>query len=137
MNIPSQPSTLNNTAFYPTEFQQLIREKSENFVGRRFVFAAITDFLHCHRSGYFTLVGTPGSGKSTIIAKYSTENPAVVYYNAQVSGKNRVDQFLTSICTQLINHYLLDEKVTIENSPYLSLPNNANQAGIIHWVKKY
>ncbi len=67
-----------HTASYPREFQQLIWEKSENFVGREFVFAAINEFLHrCDRKtlrqgnhGYFTLIGTPGSGKSAILTKY-------------------------------------------------------------------
>jgi ABC-type dipeptide/oligopeptide/nickel transport system ATPase subunit len=105
MNTTPRSPTPINTASYPSEFQQLIREKSENFVGREFVFAAINEFLHKCDRGYFTLIGAPGSGKSAILAKYVTENPHVIYYNAQVEGKNRADQFLTDICTQLINQY--------------------------------
>lgn len=104
-----------NPRGHPPEFEQVIRDKSANFIGREFVFAAINDFLARENRGYFTLVGAPGSGKSAILAKYVTENPDVVYYNAQIEGKNQVDQFLTTLCNQLINDYPLG---------YTSLPDN-------------
>jgi hypothetical protein len=91
-----------NSACYPTEFQQVILEKSQNFSDREFIFTAINEFLHHHNRGYFTIVGVPGSGKSAILAKYVTENSNVVYYNAQVEGKNRAEEFLKDVCTQLI-----------------------------------
>ena len=99
-SIPKLPTT-NNPRGHPTEFQQVILEKNQNFVGRAFVFTAISNFLHRHNRGYFTIVGAPGSGKSSILAKYVTENPHVIYYNAQVAGKNRAEEFLASICTQI------------------------------------
>ncbi len=101
MNTPPSQTSI-NSASYPTEFQQVILEKSQNFIGREFIFTAISDFLHCHKCGYFTIVGVPGSGKSAILAKYVTENPDVVYYNAQVEGKNRAEEFLTDVCQQII-----------------------------------
>jgi hypothetical protein len=78
MNTKPRSPTPINTASYPSEFQQLIQEKSENFVGREFVFAAINKFLHkCDQKalpqgnhGYFTLRGAPGSGKSAIPVEY-------------------------------------------------------------------
>lgn len=127
MSTTPRPPTPINPTLYPTEFQQLMREKSDNFVARQFVFAAITDFLRHFNRGYFTLIGAPGSGKSAILAKYAIENPAVIYYSAQVSDKNRVDQFLPTICTQLIDRYSLDDNLTTEDSPYTSLPSNATQ----------
>ena len=97
MNLTPRPLTQ-----YPPEFQQIIREKSNNFVGREFVFTAITNFLHKFNSGYFTIVGVPGSGKSAILAKYVTENPDIFYYNAQVEGENQAAEFIATICTQLM-----------------------------------
>jgi AAA ATPase domain len=101
------PTDMNNP--YTREFQQVIQEKSQNFVGREFVFTTITEFFQHYRSGYYTIVGAPGSGKSAIIAKYVTENPGVVYYNVQVEGKNQAEEFLRDVCTQLIER--------LDNSP--------------------
>ncbi|MEH1854092.1 MAG: AAA family ATPase [Nostoc sp.] len=101
MNTSPRPPTPINSPSYPREFQQVILEKSQNFVGRAFVFTAISNFLqHCDR-GYFTIIGAPGSGKSAILAKYVTENPHVLYYNAQLPGKNRAEEFIATICTQI------------------------------------
>ncbi|MDF5706795.1 MAG: ATP-binding protein [Nostoc sp. S4] len=101
MNTSPRPPTLINTPSYPREFQQVILEKSQNFIGGVFVFTAISNFLQRHNRGYFTIVGAPGSGKSAILAKYVQENPHVIYYNAQLPTKNRAEEFLTSTCTQL------------------------------------
>ncbi|WP_375507231.1 ATP-binding protein [uncultured Nostoc sp.] len=116
MNSPPKPPTAINSRGHPTEFEQIIQEKSQNFVGREFVFSAINNFLHRHNQGYFTIIGAPGSGKSAILAKYVTNNPQVIYYNAELEGKNPADEFLINICTQLINQYSLN---------YTSLPDNA------------
>jgi hypothetical protein len=91
-----------NIPKYPLEFQQIITAKNQNFVGREFVFAAINKFLNQSDRGYFTIIGDPGIGKSAILAHYVSQNPGVVYYNVEISGKNCVEEFLTTICTQLI-----------------------------------
>ncbi|OYD91881.1 ATP-binding protein [Nostoc sp. 'Peltigera membranacea cyanobiont' 210A] len=91
-----------NIPRYPLEFQQIITAKNQNFVGREFVFAAINKFLNQSDRGYFTIIGDPGIGKSAILAHYVSQNPGVVYYNVEITGKNRVEEFLTTICTQLI-----------------------------------
>jgi AAA ATPase domain len=101
-------------AAYPPEFQQLLRSKTENFTGRKFVFSAISDFLDSHSRGYFTIVGTPGCGKSSILAQYVTAHPRSIYYNAGVEGKNRAEDFLASVCTQLIDKYLTANGETSE-----------------------
>ncbi|MEH2422772.1 MAG: ATP-binding protein [Nostoc sp.] len=101
MNTSPRPPTPINFPYYPTEFQQVILEKSQNFVGRAFVFTAISNFLQHYDRGYFTIIGAPGSGKSVILAKYVTENPHVLYYNAQLPGKNRAEEFISTICTQI------------------------------------
>ncbi|MGF1936528.1 MAG: AAA family ATPase [Nostoc sp. ChiQUE02] len=115
MNTSPRPPTPINSPSYPTEFQQVILEKSQNFVGRVFVFTAISNFLQRHNRGYFTIIGAPGSGKSAILAKYVTENPHVLYYNAQLPGKNRAEEFIATICTQ------------IETQKFASLPSFLQQ----------
>ncbi|QDL07825.1 ATP-binding protein [Brasilonema octagenarum UFV-E1] len=123
---PSQ--TLINSTSYPTEFQQIILEKSQNFIGREFIFTAITEFLHRHKRGYFTIVGVPGSGKSGIVAKYVTENYHVIYYNAQIVGKSRAEEFLRNICTQLIHHYPdVGAQYSSSSTDVDVLPDNATQ----------
>jgi len=67
MNSTPIPATVTNTRGHPPKFGQFIIEKSKNFVGREFVFAAINEFLHkCDRPkgavpqgnrGYFTIIG--------------------------------------------------------------------------------
>lgn len=79
--------------------------KSENFVGRDFVFSAINNFLHRYPKGYFTIVGVPGSGKSAILKQLVRQNSDIIYYDAQIPGKNRVEVFFTDICTQLISKF--------------------------------
>ena len=91
-----------NIPRYPSEFEQIITTKNYNFVGREFVFSAINNFFNQSERGYFTIIGDPGIGKSAILAHYVSQNPGVVYYNVEIAGKNRAEEFLTTICTQLI-----------------------------------
>ncbi|NEQ35387.1 MAG: AAA family ATPase [Okeania sp. SIO3I5] len=121
----NQPQLLTPTTPYPTIFQQYIRQKTENYVDRSLISTTINNFLQNHNHGYFTLIGSPGSGKSAILANYTIQNPQTVYYTAEVEGKNRADEFLITLCTQLIQKIdhqnpTLPDNVT-EGSWYLSL----------------
>lgn len=102
------------------EFQQIITQKSRNFSGRKHIFNEIQNFLNKYPRGYLTLVGFPGTGKSSILAEYYTKNPNVIYYNCQLPGKNNAPQFLLNICTQLIENY---------PTSYATLPDNAAEDG--------
>ena len=121
----NQPRSPTPTTPYPTIFQQFIRQKTQNYVDRPLISTTINNFLQNHNNGYFTLIGFPGSGKSAILANYTIQNPQTVYYTAEVEGKNRADEFLITICTQLIQKIdnqnpTLPDNVT-EGSWYLSL----------------
>ncbi len=100
MNSQPLPITTNSIRI-PPEFAQILQQKTANSIAREFVFTAINNFLNRYDRGYFTIVGSPGSGKSTILAKYITENPETFYYSAIVSTKNRADEFLKTISTQV------------------------------------
>ncbi|ALF56323.1 hypothetical protein ACX27_09515 [Nostoc piscinale CENA21] len=113
MNSPPTPHTTNHPRGHPTEFEQIINANSHNFIGRNFVFAAINEFIRRYQRGYFTIIGAPGSGKSAILAKYALDNPDVVYYNVEVAGKNRAEEFLKNICTQLIEMFT----ISLDNQP--------------------
>ncbi|WP_414517116.1 ATP-binding protein [Nostoc sp. PCC 9305] len=89
-----------------SEFQKIILEKSQNFTKCEFIFTAINDFLHKCDRGYLTIVGSPGSGKSAILAQFASYNYnpdiKIIYYNAQIEGKNTAEEFIKYVCSQLI-----------------------------------
>lgn len=91
----------------PQEFEALIQEKIARFCGRDFVFEAFEKFLQENNSGYFTLVGDAGMGKSAIAAKYVDRYKCPCYFNILVEGRNHLELFLKSIRQQLINRYEL------------------------------
>ena len=105
-----------------SKFQSLIDRKLKRFVGRRFVFDEIENFFSTHSNGYFTIVAEPGLGKSTILAKYICDNQeqCVAFFNDRTIGRNMPEQFLKSVCTQLIERY---------NIGYVSLPVNSTSNG--------
>lgn len=100
------------------QFRSLIDIKTEGFVGRKYVFDKIGDFLSNKPNGYFTIEGDPGLGKSTILAEYVRRHECVAHFNDRLGSINRTSQFLESVCTQLIAKYHLS---------YSELPPNANQ----------
>lgn len=103
-----------------SQFQSLIRDKTEGFVGREYVFDAIQTFIQQNPKGYFTIIGDPGMGKSAILAKYVQNTGCIAHFNSQLQGPNRADQFLESVCKQLVARYQL---------PYDPLPSNATRDG--------
>jgi hypothetical protein len=107
----------------PQNCETIITEKIQDFVGRRYVFEAIREFLQGKPKGYFILEADPGVGKSAILAKLVdiSQRHCLTHFNSQGSGIVTAGQFLESICTQLIQGYLKDK--------YPSLPANTNQDG--------
>lgn len=106
----------------PQECETVIRDKTQDFVGRRYVFEAMGDFLQQKPNGYFILEADPGVGKSAIMAKcvqLSTQR-CLTHFNIQSQGIIRADQFLENICIQLIEAYGLD---------YPKLPDNTTRDG--------
>lgn len=104
----------------PTQFQSLIADKTEDFVGREYVFKAIDEFIKNNSKGYYTIIGDPGQGKSAILAKYVQNNGCIAHFNVLLQGPNRAEQFLESVCSQLIERYQL---------PYDTLPSNTTEDG--------
>ncbi len=103
-----------------SQFQSLIQDKTEGFVGREYVFDAIQTFIQENKKGYFTIIGDPGQGKSAILAKYVQDTGCIAHFNIELQGPNRADQFLESVCNQLVARYQL---------PYDPLPSNATRDG--------
>ncbi|KST65948.1 hypothetical protein BC008_23430 [Mastigocoleus testarum BC008] len=103
---PSE-STKPNLTPYPDEFKATIEEKIKSFCGREFVFNAFEEFCRKNVNGYFTVIGDAGMGKSAIAAKYVYKHHLPCYFNIIAEGRNRPEQFLTSIRQQLITRYSL------------------------------
>lgn len=84
------------------------------------MFEASAEFLASQPNGYFIIEAEPGVGKSAIAAEYVRRNECVAHFNVRSQGINRADQFLDSVCTQIISRYHL---------PYPSLPSDATRDG--------
>ncbi|MTJ12379.1 ATP-binding protein [Anabaena sp. UHCC 0187] len=109
----------------PTEFTTVIADKTQIFCGRKFVFDAITEFIKDNKSGYFTILGDAGMGKSAISAKYIVDNPGTIcFFNIRAEGRNRPDVFLRLIRQQLVNRFDLQN---VENDDLSTLLIKASQ----------
>jgi hypothetical protein len=106
----------------PYECETIIQDRTQDFIGRRFVFAAIAEFLQKNRKGYFVLEAEPGVGKSSILAKLVLllKRRCVAHFNSESQGIVRAEQFLENACIQLIRGFQLN---------YPQLPENATRDG--------
>lgn len=92
----------------PQEFEIVIKDKTQIFCGRRFVFSAIEEFIKNNHFGYFQILGDAGMGKSAIAAHYVLNNPGTIcFFNIRAEGKNRPDLFLKLIRQQLTRRWQL------------------------------
>ena len=109
----------------PTEFKTVIEDKTQISCGRKFVFDAITEFIEDHQSGYFTILGDAGMGKSAIAAKYIKDNSGTIcFFNIRAEGRNRPDVFLRLICQQLTQRF---DIANVENDDLSTLLTKASQ----------
>ncbi|MCX5980233.1 MAG: hypothetical protein NTY89_00205 [Nostocales cyanobacterium LacPavin_0920_SED1_MAG_38_18] len=109
----------------PTEFQIVIDDKTNLFCGRKFVFNAISEFIKDHKSGYFTILGDAGMGKSAIAAKYIVDNlRTICFFNIRVEGRNRPDVFIRLIRQQLTQRF---DIANVENDDLSTLLTKASQ----------
>lgn len=99
----------------------LIYEKTQEFVGRQFVFDAINRFITTHLCGYFFVVGEPGIGKSALAAQLVRRNGYVHHFNRRAEQINTPWRFMKNICSQLIIKYGL---------PHSDLPADAHQDAV-------
>ncbi len=97
-----------------------LEDKTRDFVGRDYVFKAISEFLATHSKGYFVIEADPGMGKSALLAEYVRRTGCLSHFNMRAIGVVTAQQFLENICTQLIVEFGL---------PYPSLPAEAGQNG--------
>jgi hypothetical protein len=102
------------------QIADLILDRTREFVGRDHVFEQIDKFVANNSSGYLTIEGDPGLGKSAILAEYVRRKGCIVHFNVRALGVVSSAQFLQNVCAQLIAE---------ANLPYASLPAEATQDG--------
>jgi AAA ATPase domain len=109
-----------------SQFQSLVDERTRDFVGRAFVFDRIDELLGRTEfgSGYVTVRGEPGIGKTSIAAALVARRGYVHHFNIAQENIRTARQFLENVCAQLIVRFRLDHKAlppnTGEDSGFLS-----------------
>lgn len=98
------------------DFTTFIENRTELFVGRQFVFAALDQFVQKESCGYFFIVGDPGIGKSSVAAHLVRSNGYIHHFNIRREGINTAKAFLLNVCAQLI---------VLHGLPYDVLPPEA------------
>ncbi len=91
-----------------TDFSDLIQAKTEDFVGRRWVFDALARSIQKRGRGYFVIRGEPGIGKTALSAEMVRRERAIHHFNVRSDGIQTPEKFLRNICAQLITTYGLD-----------------------------
>jgi hypothetical protein len=105
-------------------FTSLIEDKTRHFVGRDFLMRKLDSFLLQQPSGYFVITGLPGIGKTALIAELVKRRHYIHHFNEVLSGTTTTEQFLQSVCVQLITSMGLSRAYDVlaasRSSHYLS-----------------
>lgn len=97
-----------------------INQKIKDFVGRDYVFKKIASFISSNSNGYFEIIGDPGMGKSSILAKYVQDTDCIAHFNVQAQCQTAED-FLKTISIELIRRYrLASRQLPAESKRYAS-----------------
>ena len=67
-------------------FTTLIEEKTQNFIGRQFVFNSLDKFLSEKDRGYFIVRGEPGIGKTALLAQLVKTRGYIHHFNESSVG---------------------------------------------------
>ena len=86
------------------QFQGLVNERAKDFVGRNFVFEAIHRLIRSPNfpSGYITIQGEPGIGKTSLLAYLVQQHGYLHHFNIASQNIGSVRDFLGNVCAQLI-----------------------------------
>ena len=100
---------------YIINFDTLIAEKTEGFVGRQFIFDALDAFLAEEKCGYFVIRGEPGIGKTALMGQLVKTRRPIHHFNVVQQNIRLPEHFLANVCAQLIARYKLN--LTIPDEP--------------------
>jgi hypothetical protein len=94
------------------QFRSLVDERMAGFVGRAYVFDRIDELLAGAEfaSGYVTVRGEPGIGKTAIAATLVGRRGYVHHFNIAAANIRTARQFLENVCAQLIVRFDLDHE---------------------------
>jgi hypothetical protein len=103
------------------QFEALIKDRTENFVGRKKIIERIDEILRSpqSRSGYVVLRGEPGVGKTALMAHLIEQRGYIHHFNSLTQGIRSTRDFLENLCAQIIVRFGLD---------YQSLPKGAGSS---------
>lgn len=107
--------------YLSSTFRTLVHRKTAGFVGRQYIFDAIDDFINTKPCGYILVEAKPGVGKSSILAEYVRRTDCIAHFNSRPDGITRAEQFLESICVQMVERYRINDS--------LSFPAGATEDG--------
>lgn len=119
-NLLQISSALQIFSLLKYDVQHFISALSRNFVGRAHIIKIVQDIIQNGDGGYFIVEGEPGMGKSALMAHLVQKFGYFAHFINQAMGITKVNNFLESICTQLLSYYEL---------PYQSVPEAAFNDG--------
>ena len=90
------------------EFLPLINDRARGFIGRRFVFEELDRQLAGLRSGYVTVLGEPGIGKTALAAHLVATRGSIHHFNIASAGISSHEAFLGNVCAQLVGRFELE-----------------------------
>ena len=92
-----------NISKFIKTYPEIERRSLSGFVGRKFVFDKINNFVGLNDRGYFRIIGDPGIGKTTLATKYAKDNNCFLHIvNAGKDGTGTAKKFLQNICAQIV-----------------------------------
>lgn len=116
------------------DFSALIRERTDEFVGRRMLVRRLGEMLDDpgFTSGYVVIHGEPGIGKTALLASLVEQWNLVHHFNSVLIGLTSTERFLTNVCAQLIlaydlPHDRLPEAASTDSSILLRLLAESTQ----------
>ncbi len=116
-NSTSQPKQIRYTE-HTEIFKRFIDYRLGTFVGRQYIFDEFHKRQKDTSSGYISIVGNPGDGKSAIAANYLQRNPEnnIFYFNIRGKQINTVSGYLKAMCNQLNDQFGLG--MSLDNPDY-------------------
>lgn len=75
------------------------------YFGRRYLFEAVEWLLEGERSGYLSIHGEPGMGKSAFLAEYARRTRCVIHAGGLAPAAGRQLRFLSDVRAQLLERF--------------------------------